>query len=94
MQNEDYRAAFRVVGRVQGVGFRWFVMSEALRLGLRGWVRNAHDGAVEVEASGSPTAIAVLRARLEQGPPAARVRQVIDEPPSTEPLPDDFEVAR
>jgi acylphosphatase len=42
-----------VKGRVQGVGFRWFVQREAFEIGLRGWVRNTADGDVEVLAAGS-----------------------------------------
>ena len=43
---------FLVKGRVQGVGFRWFVHREAAEIGLRGWVKNTPDGHVEVLASG------------------------------------------
>ena len=45
---------YLVKGRVQGVGFRWFVQREAAELGLRGWVRNTDAGHVEVVASGEP----------------------------------------
>ena len=45
---DENRIAVRLSGRVQGVGFRWFVVSEAERLGLRGWVRNAPHGSVEL----------------------------------------------
>ena len=45
---------FLVKGRVQGVGFRWFVHREAAEIGLRGWVRNTEDGHVEVLAAGEP----------------------------------------
>lgn len=62
-----------VRGRVQGVGFRWFVVHEARALGLTGWVRNNEDGSVEVAARGDEAAIATLRQRLAAGPPAARV---------------------
>ncbi len=44
---------YLVIGRVQGVGFRWFVEREARLIGVGGWVRNRDDGAVEVLASGS-----------------------------------------
>ena len=63
-------------GRVQGVGFRWFVMSEAERLELSGYVRNLPDGSVEVVSRGSDEALATLEQRLKRGPPAARVESV------------------
>ena len=53
---------FLVKGRVQGVGFRWFVHREAAAIGLRGWVRNTEDGHVEVLASGTPEQLQELRA--------------------------------
>lgn len=62
-----------VRGRVQGVGFRWFVEREAHILGITGWVRNNEDGSVEVLASGTPEQLASLRLKLQQGPRAARV---------------------
>jgi acylphosphatase len=62
-----------VRGRVQGVGFRWFVRAEAERLGLHGWVRNASDGSVEVCVEGDPRALADLTSALALGPPGARV---------------------
>jgi acylphosphatase len=67
---------FVVRGRVQGVGFRWFVEAEAHRLGIAGWVRNNHDGSVEVLAQGSREQLAGLHASLRQGPRAARVDEV------------------
>ena len=66
----------RVTGRVQGVGFRWSAVREARRLGLRGWVRNADDGSVEVEAEGAPAALADFLAWLHQGPAGAVVSGV------------------
>lgn len=65
-----------VTGRVQGVGFRWFVRSAASRLGLRGYVRNLPDGSVEVVAAGAATVLAQLEERLRQGPSGARVAAV------------------
>jgi len=69
-----------VRGRVQGVGFRWFVDSEARQLGLAGWVRNNFDGTVEVLAIGSEQQLAALRKKLERGPRAARVDEVQEIP--------------
>jgi acylphosphatase len=67
---------FVVRGRVQGVGFRWFVEREAHMLGIAGWVRNNHDGSVEVQAQGTRDQLSGLRSRLQQGPRAARVDNV------------------
>jgi acylphosphatase len=65
-----------VRGRVQGVGFRWFVEREAHILGIAGWVRNNPDGAVEVLAMGTRDQLSGLRSRLREGPRAARVDDV------------------
>lgn len=65
-----------VHGRVQGVGFRYFVIEEALSLGLRGYTRNEYDGSVEVLAQGPRPALERLVTLLKQGPPAARVSEV------------------
>jgi len=67
---------FLVSGRVQGVGFRWFVEREAHILGIAGWVRNNADGRVEVHAQGTAGQLSSLRSRLEEGPRAARVERV------------------
>jgi acylphosphatase len=67
---------FVVNGRVQGVGFRYFVVREAQALGLAGWVRNLPDGRVEVLASGDPDIVSALEGRLWEGPPHARVTSV------------------
>ena len=67
--------AIRVVasGRVQGVGFRWFVREEARRVGVDGWVRNCPDGTVEVLAAGSQESVDALVRAVRRGPTAARV---------------------
>ena len=65
-----------VRGRVQGVGFRWFVEREAHLLGITGWVRNNHDGSVEVLAQGTRDQLSGLHSRLREGPRAARVDAV------------------
>ncbi len=67
---------FRVRGRVQGVGFRWFVENAARQLDIAGWVRNRSDGSVEVLAQGSREQLFSLRAKLHEGPRAARVDEV------------------
>jgi len=65
-----------VRGRVQGVGFRWFVEREARILGIAGWVRNNADSSVEVLAMGTRDQLSALKAQLRQGPRASRVDQV------------------
>jgi acylphosphatase len=67
---------FVVRGRVQGVGFRWFVEREAHILVIAGWVRNNSDGSVEVHAQGTRDQLSGLRSRLREGPRAARVDAV------------------
>jgi acylphosphatase len=67
---------FLVRGRVQGVGFRWFVEREAHILGVAGWVRNNADGSVEVLAIGSRDQLLAFHSRLRAGPRAARVDEV------------------
>jgi len=65
-----------VTGRVQGVGFRWFVEREAAQLSIKGWVRNREDGSVEIMATGTAEQLRSLRAKLNEGPRAARVDMV------------------
>lgn len=67
---------FLVRGRVQGVGFRWFVEREAHILNIAGWVRNNSNGTVEVLAQGTRDQLAGLRSRLHEGPRASRVDDV------------------
>ena len=69
-------AAIRVTGRVQGVWFRASTREEALRLGLKGFVRNDPDGTVYLEVSGSEKQIRDLLAWCHEGPRHARVDQV------------------
>lgn len=65
-----------VHGRVQGVGFRQFIVEEARRLDLTGEVRNTRDGSVEVKARGPQPAVEELVQRLNDGPSLARVKDV------------------
>ncbi len=67
---------YQVEGRVQGVGFRWFVHGEAAELGLRGWVRNTNAGHVEAVAAGSSTQIDALEEALKRGSRGSRVDRV------------------
>ena len=81
-------------GRVQGVGFRWFVREEARALDLSGWVMNRPDGCVEVAAEGPEPALSAMRALLAKGPPSAHVSAVEDLEPVREALPKPFGVHR
>ena len=76
-------ARWLVAGRVQGVGFRWFVQREARSLHLVGWASNLPDGRVEVCAAGSPAALATLALALARGPGLAAVCSVekLEAPP-------------
>lgn len=68
---------FRITGRVQGVGFRYFVQKWAGILSITGWVRNTPEGNVEVLAEGHPAALIKLEAILRQGPPSSMVSEVL-----------------
>lgn len=86
------RLHVRVEGRVQGVGFRWFVRRAADELRVGGWVRNLADGSVEVSAVGDPTDVARLRERLAAGPAHARVERLVDLHGGAVPDPSTFEI--
>ena len=73
-----HRLHVRISGRVQGVGFRWFVREEARRLGLSGWVGNLASGDVEVQAGGERSSLERLRRALHVGPTGARVDDMHD----------------
>ncbi len=67
---------YLIGGRVQGVGFRYFVRERALGEGVRGWVRNLFDGRVEAVAVGDAAALACFEDHLRRGPAGARVAHV------------------
>ena len=86
---------WRVEGKVQGVGFRWFVRERARRLDLAGWVANRPDGSVEVAAAGAEEALAKLREVVREGPPGARVTDLVAlDPPRTTELERPFTILR
>ena len=86
----------RISGRVQGVGFRWFVREHARTLRLAGWVKNLPDGMVEMEVEGSPEKVAELMAHVAEGPDGAVVASVDDVQISdaAQPLPETFTIER
>jgi acylphosphatase len=67
---------YTIAGRVQGVGFRYFTETAAMREGILGWVRNTPDGGVEVLAEGDVDALDRFEHKLRSGPPHARVDRV------------------
>lgn len=74
----------RIVGRVQGVGYRDGLRSEALRHGVRGWVRNRRDGSVEAVLQGTAAAVDAVVAWARRGPPGARVTDLATAPANGE----------
>ena len=76
MSTQKTARLYRVRGRVQGVGFRYFVEHAASKLGIRGWVRNLDDGSVEVYGVGTPAVLSELAGLLWKGPRWAEVRGV------------------
>ncbi len=75
-ENGSKRLKAVVSGRVQGVGFRYFVQRAASEAGLTGWVRNRRDGRVELVAEGEDRSMAELTAALRRGPPSSFVSDV------------------
>jgi acylphosphatase len=86
------RGRIVISGHVQGVGYRFFVLDEAERLGLRGWVRNLPDGRVEAEVEGSEIAVDELVKRLRVGPRLSHVTGVVVEPAESATAYQDFRI--
>jgi len=82
----------RISGRVQGVGFRYAMQSEAARRGLGGWVRNRRDGSVEALVQGDAAAVEALVDWARRGPPGARVDALRSEAAAGEPVQAGFEL--
>ena len=77
MDKEEYkRLNATVIGRVQGVSFRYYVVELAESLNLHGWVRNKWNGSVEVTAEGTYSNLETLLQAVREGPPMARVDDV------------------
>lgn len=73
------RKRFRVYGRVQGIGYRWFVQETAERNSLTGWVRNLEDGSVEAEAQGGAESLKLFESALRTGNRVAWIRDITAE---------------
>lgn len=76
MTSERVRLEATARGRVQGVGFRYFVLRRGMELGLTGWVANESDGSVRCVAEGSRSDLEALLKTMERGPPGALVEGV------------------
>ncbi|WP_183163945.1 acylphosphatase [Alteribacter keqinensis] len=66
-----------VSGRVQGVGFRYFTMHEAVNADVKGWVRNRSDGTVEFEAEGTESNLKAFTEKIKKGPKRSQVENVV-----------------
>lgn len=88
------RRAYRITGNVQGVGFRWWTRKTAAAMEIRGTVRNAGDGSVEIEAEGPAAVLDRFEEVLERGPSHARVRDLQRTEPGENSLPAGFEIIR
>jgi acylphosphatase len=76
MHGERQCGRWLISGRVQGVGFRWFVARQAEELGIGGWARNLADGRVEIVGSGPEGAMGAFEAAIGRGPLISRVDSV------------------
>jgi acylphosphatase len=79
------RRLVRIRGKVQGVWYRAWMVEEATRRGLKGWVRNRRDGSVEALFAGEPDGIEAMIALCRIGPPLARVDDISSEPTAEDP---------
>ena len=68
-----------IAGRVQGIGYRDWMVQEAVRLGVHGWVRNRRDGTVEALVGGEEAAVQALLSACRRGPPLAAVHDITEE---------------
>jgi acylphosphatase len=84
----------RIEGRVQGVGFRVWVLREARALELAGWVRNEADGAVTAHIEGSEERVDRMLERLRSGPPGASVTKLSSGPAALEITESRFRITR
>lgn len=84
------QARLTITGRVQGVGYRDWVMNMGQRLGLTGWVRNRADGAVEALLVGEEVAVGEMIDACRRGPPLARVDEIDVDPVDLDVLPEGF----
>ncbi|MBP7654203.1 acylphosphatase [Candidatus Dependentiae bacterium] len=77
MKNKNFVQLVTVSGKVQGVGFRYFVYNLALQLGIKGWIKNMPDGTVKAVLSGNIDKVYNIITYIKKGPPLSRVDNVI-----------------
>jgi acylphosphatase len=82
----------RILGRVQGVGFRYWTREQAQSLGISGWVRNEPDGSVTALIAGAPDAVGAMLERLRQGPAGSRVVELLTERATEQDLEGEFQI--
>ncbi|MHA3980346.1 acylphosphatase [Halovulum sp. GXIMD14794] len=92
--NSEIAMRVRVIGRVQGVGFRAWTQDRAQALSVRGWVRNNDDGTVAALLIGAEDAVKALLAEMEHGPRGASVREVAAQPEAIFEPQAGFQIAR
>lgn len=80
MSETNVTVRLRILGRVQGVWYRGWTVDRARELGLSGWVRNRQDGSVEALLYGSESRVRSMIEACREGPSAARVERVVEEP--------------
>ena len=80
MSEATISVRLHILGRVQGVWYRGWATDRARDLGLSGWIRNRQDGSVEALLCGSESRVRAMIEQCREGPPAARVERVIEEP--------------
>jgi acylphosphatase len=94
MAQNDRTVRVRITGRVQGVNFRAWAQAEAVRLDLKGWIRNEDDGSVAALISGMHEEVEKMIQRLHKGPLAAAVDRVAVEPAEPADVPKGFRILR
>ena len=73
---KNFTVNIKIIGKVQGVGFRFFVQQQAQKLGINGWVRNIPNGDVEALAQGEKADLEQFIAKVKEGPSFSRVEDV------------------
>ena len=94
MTDEAKAVLVRITGRVQGVGFRFWMRGQAQKLRMCGWVRNEADGSVAALICGPAAAVAAMLERCRIGPPGASVTAVKTEPALVEGVPPGFRITK